>query len=123
MYQHRRDGKCFDAWLVKGTDYCAKCLCKVYGREFVKHRSDWCWTHKSVIGASPVPVQLAAIAADLAPALVPCDLTDFLQHYVEIRRDLALCIICTLVKEPTATRLLVESWQLLPAGHDAVALH
>ena len=64
-------------------------------------------------------VQCAILAADVAPLMVPCDVTDFLSHHSEIQSDLALCIIVALMKEPTATRLLVEQWRHLPTQYDA----
>ena len=122
IFDHRKKGKCSNALLVEGTEYCRNCLCKVYGCDFAKNKSEWCHRHRRVFEAAPLPVQLAVLAADLAPLLVPCDVTDFLSIYPEIKSDLAICIICALVKEPTATRMLVERWRQLPAEYDDAAL-
>ena len=122
IFQHRKDGKCLEKWLVEGTDYCIKCLCMVQGCDMVMLKSPWCYHHSRVFGLAPLPVQLAVLAADVAPLLVPCDITDFLSMYAEIQTDLALCIICALVKEPTATRKIVEQWRPLPAEYTAAEL-
>ena len=118
IWQHRLNGKCPNTRLVVGTDYCRECLCKVHGCLFAKNKSEWCYHHRSVFEAVLVHVQCAILAADVAPLMVPCDVTDFLSHHSEIQSDLALCIIVALMKEPTATRLLVEQWRHFPTQYD-----
>ena len=122
-WKHRQDRRCSNKWLVEGSDYCATCVCDVQGCVKPKAKSPDCRLYGNIFNAAPLPVQLAVLAEDLAPLLVPCDITDFLSIYPEIKSDLAVCILCALVKEPTATRMIVEQWRKLPATYDAAGLN
>ena len=61
------------------------------------------------------------MAADVAPALASCDSFGCLLVYSVSRLDLAICIICALAKEPTATHLFLELWRL-PKNYEAAWL-
>ena len=119
IWTHRRDGKCTEKMLVKGAMFCILCLCKVYGCLRGKNKGDMCSQHSRIFGKLPVHAQLAVLAADCASSLMPCDVVDFLQCYDTFKSDLAMCIIFALVKEPTATHLILEGWRRLPADYDA----
>ena len=119
VFAHRRDGKCCDKDLVKGTSYCRRCLCKVFGCTSSKNKRDFCCFHNRIFASLPVHAQLAVLAADCASVMMPCDVVDFLQSYNIFESDLAMKIIIALVKEPTATHLILEGWRRLPADYDA----
>ena len=121
-YRHREQGKCDEAALVKNTAYCTKCLCKVYGCVYAKHRSDFCFMHKRILDQLPLHVRLAVLAADVACRLVPCEIVDFLTLYQEIKSDLAMCIICAIVNEPVANAVILAQWRQLPPNYEATSL-
>ena len=73
-WKHRQDGRCSNRWLMVGSDYCATCVCDVQGCVKPKAKSPYCHLHGNIFSAAPLPVQLAVLAADLAPLLVPCDI-------------------------------------------------
>ena len=122
IFRHREQGKCVEAALVKHTGYCVKCLCKVYGCDSAKHKSDFCYMHKRILEQLPVHARLAVLAADVAHRLVPCEILDFLTIYEEIKSDLAMCIICAMVYEPAANAIILAQWRQLPPDYDAQAL-
>ena len=116
VFRHRKRQCCDELRLVSGMPYCQTCLCKVYGCRAPKLKPEYWHMHQRVLDSAPLPVQLAVLAADLAPQLVPCDVVDFLRIYPEIRSDLPICIICALIKEPTATAHVLVEWRQLPMG-------
>ena len=122
IFGHREQGKCVEAAVVKHTGYCVKCLCKVYGCDSAKHKSDFCYMHKRILEQLPVHARLAVLAADVAHRLVPCEILDFLTIYEEIKSDLAMCIICAIVYEPAANAIILAQWRQLPPDYDAQAL-
>ena len=122
IFAHRKDGKCLCKAVVEGTVYCRSCLCKVQGCTRAKNKSDMCYMHRRIFEGLPLHMQLAVLGADCAPWLVPCDVVDYLHGYEETQNDLAICIICALVKEPTVTSLIREGWRQLPADYDAEQL-
>ena len=119
LWSHRRDGKCDETELVKGTVFCRRCLCKVYGCEYQKNKGDMCCVHRRIYATLPVHVKLSVLAADCATWAMPCDVVDFLQNHGTLKQDLAMRIVLALVKEPTATHLILGGWQGLPAEYDA----
>ena len=122
IWEHRKNGKCSDKTRVKGTAYCVRCLCKVHGCTGSKCKGDFCFMHNRIFEQLPAHGQLAVLAADSAQWLVPCDIVDFLDHYHQIKEDLAMCIIWALVKEPRVTGHLLDGWKLLPSKYDALEL-
>ena len=94
----------------------------MYGCNYVKHKCDYCYTHKRILEQLPVHVRLAVIAADLSPRLVPGDVVDFLNLYQEIKADLAMCVICAIVNEPVANELILAQWRQLPPNYEAPSL-
>ena len=62
------------------------------------------------------------MAADVAPALASCDSFGCLLVYSVSRLDLAICIICALAKEPTATHFILEKWRRLPEIYETALL-
>ena len=122
VWKHRQRQCCDERRVVIGTPYCQTCLCKVYGCRAPKLKTEYCSMHQRVLDSAPLHVQLAILAADLAPLLLPCDVVDFLRIYPEIRSDLPICIICALIKEPTATAHILVEWRKLPRGYSAAQL-
>ena len=122
LFQHRKAGRCDSQELVEGTEYCEQCLCRVYGCTRCKHKSDLCYSDKNVLSKASGATQLAALAAPLAEWMMPCDVIDWQALFPEIRGDLAICIVISLVKEPRATAVIVEQWRAFPPGYDAAAL-
>ena len=64
--------------------------------------------HDRVLAAAPLQVRLTRHARRAVPWLVPCDMTDFVEHYEESCCDTALCCLLALVKEPSACSVLRE---------------
>ena len=119
VFAHRRDGECKEKTLVKGTMYCHRCLCKVYGCSNQKNKGDMCCAHRRIYATLPVHAQLAVLAADCASWMMPCDVVDFLQCYDVLKSDLAMRIVVALVKEPTPIHLILEGWRRLSSKYDA----
>ena len=116
VWKHRQRQCCDERRVVIGTPYCQTCLCKICGCRSPKLKTEYGFTHQRVLDKAPLHVQLAILAVDLAPLLVPCGVVDFLRIYPEIRSDLPICIIYALIKEPTATAHILVEWRKLPRG-------
>lgn len=119
--KHRRAGSCDSTRLIAGSTYCRDCVCKVPGCHRPRHKSWLCFRHRQCFDACPSALQFAVAAAPMASLLVPADVVDFLDHWPHAQNDLALGIVIALMKDPRATRVMVEQHGRLPREYDSVA--
>ena len=118
MYKHRfKPHHCECTELVIGTNYCNTCKCIVAGCGRPKNRSDFCFHHRASFEEAPFCIQLAVIAAPVAPLLMPCDVMDFISKSTLIQDDLAMLILTAAIKETLAVGALVEAWEKLPKNY------
>jgi hypothetical protein len=68
--------------------------------------------HGRVFDSLPWTLQITAkMGGDLAQALLPVDVTDFLMHALRVKEDLASVITLALFKEPAATAAFMRTCQ------------
>jgi hypothetical protein len=83
-----------------------------------------CHSHKKVIERLPQPLQLACRMRDILADLVPVDIVDmmtFAFRTQSFREDVAIQIVVALMKQPTATKVFVETCCEWPSTASSMA--
>ena len=68
----------------------------------------FCKMHVRIHRALSEGLQLTWHAREAAHDLMPCDVISFVSHYEHMRGDLAMMILCTLIKQPAAVAQLMS---------------
>ena len=126
-YEHKIIGRCMCKKLVKGTNYCEDCVCRVLGcGRPINRKYNMCYYHGAVLESLPRAAQFAAAAAPVAQEILPVDISDFmlLMHtHPGLIDDFPFAIALAAIKEPSVTRPMVEHWKSLPADYDVNAFN
>ena len=103
-----------------GGKYCADCCCVVDGCYRPRFQSDYCKAHRRTHEEFVWPWALVAAMGEAADAMIPCDVKNFCERYLEVRGDWVMVILLARLKEPTAVAVLLESHAMHRANNGDV---
>jgi len=100
---HRYHKGCSCKVVVKGSKYCLLCKCSCLQCMRPKLRGLFCSMHSKIWAELPLQIQLLRAARRWLFWMIPCDITDFLQRFLGLRRHDALMFLAGLIKDDNDT--------------------
>jgi hypothetical protein len=98
---HKTNG-CSSYEVVAGSDVCVDCKCRIFACMRPRLGGPLCSMHRRTYEKSPWELRAVFELGSSADALMPMDITSFLDWFPKIRSSVALCIVVAVLKEPSA---------------------